>query len=58
MPSPGILHFLLQIVRILDRLFAGVLHQARIAAEGICIDDVFFFHGITSLLPFHGSVKR
>lgn len=50
-PSCDDMFRLLQIVRILNRLFIGILHKTRIAAEGVS-DDVFFFrifHGITSL---------
>ena len=45
-----ILHFPLQIVRILYRLFSGLLHQTGIAAEGICYDFLFWIlHDITLL---------
>ena len=46
----GILLFLLQVIRVLHRLFIGVLNQAGIAAKGICDDFfLFLFHMLTSV---------
>lgn len=58
-PGFPVLSFaLLQIIRILHRLFFWVLDQARVAAEGIRDDFLFLSHNFHPGLAFHGKLKR